>query len=98
MSMQDSTKDAFEVARFGIETERFLSSQIGRYLIGRAESERDKAINAFKEVDPANVSEVRKLQDAVNIPDRIMRWLSEAIENGRVAHDMIRVEEANADE
>jgi hypothetical protein len=96
--MEERTKDAFEVASFGIEVERFLFSPIGRYLIARAENERDKAINAFKEVDPANVAEVRNLQDTINIPDRIMRWLSEAVENGRLAHDKIRVEEAESNE
>ena len=95
---KDTLADAFEVARFGIEAEKFLMSDLGRYMIARAEAERGKAINQFKEVDPANSAEVRKLQEAINLPDRIVRWLAEAIENGRVAHDHIRAEEAEADD
>ena len=79
---EEELDEAFEVAKFGIEVERFLSTPIGKYLVERAEREGDEAIKAMKQVDPSNESEVRKVQDGLTIPDKVVSWLAEAIGEG----------------
>lgn len=87
------TNDAFEVARFGVEVERFIHSDIGKYLIDRAEMDRDRAIKEMKTVDVADTAAVRRIQNDLNIPDRVMAWLSDAVQSGYAAHEALRASE-----
>ncbi len=90
-------QDAIEMAVFGVEVERFLAGEIGKYLLDRAEIEREKAISEMKTIDPTNANEVRRVQDGLCIPDKIVKWLSEAIESGRAAHDALQEQEAEGE-
>ena len=89
-----STNETFEIARLGVETERFLNTPVGTYLLERAEVDRNKAIEEFRTVNPADAIEVARIQNALDTPDRIVRWLSEAIQSGYAAHDALRNQEA----
>jgi len=89
-----NTDEAFNMAVLGVETEKFLLTPTGKYLLERAEIDREKAINEFKTVDPTNTSEVRRIQTDLDTPDRIVKWLSDAIDSGRAAHDALRNQEA----
>lgn len=86
----DQRQEAFEVGRFGIEVERFLSSEVGRYLITKAEQDREKAIAEFSLADPHNATEIVRLQSEMATPDKVAKWLADAVLAGRVAHDQLR--------
>lgn len=86
--------EAFDVARFGVEVERFIHSDIGKYLIDRAEMDREKAVKDFKTVDVTNTGEITRIQNELNTPDRIVAWLTDAIQSGYAAHDALRASEA----
>jgi hypothetical protein len=92
---KEELRDAFEIARFGITVEQFMLSPVGKYLINRAEMDRDKAIDDFKKVDSNDAQAVRAVQDRICTPDKIVKWLTEAIEGGRSAQDAIEETEAN---
>lgn len=72
-------------AAFGIEVEAFLGSDIGRYLIARAEAEREQALNALKDVDAEDSRAIRQLQSTVARAESIQYWMAEAIQEGRNA-------------
>jgi len=89
-----NTQETFEIARFGVEAEKFINSPIGQYVIERAEMDREKAIEEFKKIDVADVAAVRRIQNDIDTPDRIVKWLTDAIQSGYAAHDALRQQEA----
>ena len=89
--------EVYKMAVLGVETEKFLLTSVGKYLLERAEIDREKAINEFKTVDVANTAEVRRIQTDLDTPDRIVKWLSDAIDSGRAAYDALRNQEAEAE-
>jgi len=95
MSYEDHKSDLFDEARLGIEVQEFLSTKIGRYLIGRAEIEAEEAFKRFKEVDPENAEEIRKLKQDALLPSLIKGWLASAINNGRVCEYELKTIEDN---
>ena len=93
MTNQDET---VAIIKLGIEAERFLNSDLGRYLIDRAEQDREKAIKDFKSCDLTDQSTVMRIRDAVLIPDKVVAWLTEVIQVGYVKHEELRQSEHEA--
>lgn len=67
---------------FGFQVEAFMDSEIGKYLIGRAEAEVIEAIEALKTVDPTSPDAIRELQNRVYRGESIQFWLGEAYQSG----------------
>lgn len=82
-------------AKFGIEVERFLSSDIGRYLIGRAEGEEHEALQILAEVDPHDSNEIERQQNQIWRARSIQQWLVQAVQAGLMAQHQIETEEEN---
>jgi len=86
---------ALAEARFGIEVEQFLLSQIGQYLIGRAEIDEREALEALGEVDPEDPKAIREAQFKLQVARAVPRWIRDAIQSGRIAQATIEVEESH---
>lgn len=67
---------------FGFEVEAFLSSDIGKYLIQRADEEIEDAVEELKRADPDIPSVIRALQSKISVAESIQYWLAEAIQDG----------------
>jgi len=91
----DANDPIVETAVFGQQVEQFLSSEIGRYLIDRAEREAEHAADALKTVHPWRTRRIRELQNIIWVSERVQKWLGEAILDGRQALNVI---EGNDDE
>ena len=50
-------------AEIGEEARRFLESDIGRLVIGKAQQEVDDALFSLKTIDHTNAAEIQKLQN-----------------------------------
>lgn len=82
--------DLLSVARTGIDAEAFARSDIGKFLIGKAQAEIDAATSELIDADPANYQINREIRNKIHVARMFLVWLSEAIEVGRHAHDQIR--------
>jgi len=80
----------FNAAKLGVDVERFFSSPVGRYLKAKAEKDSLEAIYAMKTVDINDPVACRKIQDDLNTPDKILRWLNEMVEEGRASEYQLR--------
>lgn len=84
-SKTESPEDLlFAEARLGIEAEKFLSSDMGRYLVGRA----DMLAEMFSrqlEIEE-DVDTIRKLQREIRSARRVKSWLAEAVNAGHAAN------------
>lgn len=83
--MSEELRQLNEQIEFGVEVESFIRSKLGRYLIGRAESERDAALSDLAVVDPTDVKQITALQNKVKLAESFQYWLAEAIESGHSA-------------
>lgn len=72
-------------AILGKDAEEFLSSELGRYLIGRAEQEEQEALNELAIVSADNPSAVRELQAKAWRARSVKGWLAELVSAGRSA-------------
>lgn len=80
----------FAEARLGLDVESFLASQVGRYLIGRADAEAESALLDLADIDPEDAKAVRTAQNRHKLARSVRQWLEEAIEAGRLAEDALR--------
>jgi hypothetical protein len=76
-------------ALFGKQVEQFLSSEVGRYMVARAEDQKSDALAAFKSCDVEDVQNVRALQNKVKLAESIVQWMAEAVSDGLAALNII---------
>jgi hypothetical protein len=83
------------VVRFGIETEAFLASPLGKYLQQRADGEVIEAVTGLKTVDPCDYQQIVKLQNDIYRAESFTAWLADLITSGWEAEKEIRMMEGN---
>ena len=83
----------FEVAKLGIEADSFVSSSVGQYLVGRAEQEANLALEKMKTADPTDAKVIREIQNELNLPDRVVKWLTDVIAEGHACEFQLRAME-----
>jgi len=79
-----------ERAVFGQQVEAFLHSEIGSYLINRAQSEVEEALRKLRN---CSESELKQIQSEVWRAESIVIWLSQAVEDGLRALNILDGEE-----
>lgn len=77
-------------AVFGTQVEQFLSSDIGIYLMQRADDFAQDAIDSLTRADPEDAKVIRALQNKIHLADMIASWLKEAMAMGEQAQNHIR--------
>lgn len=78
---------------FGIETEAFLQSTLGRYLIKQAEDERDAALIDFRSADTSDAKLMAKIQNRVWRAEQFQTWLAEIVQAGWNAEALLKQQE-----
>jgi hypothetical protein len=69
----------------GDEADKFFESDLGRYILGRAQQEAQEAMNELKDVEPTEPAAVMRLQNRVKIAEAVPMYLNELIIEGRQA-------------
>ena len=76
----------FAEAKMGVDVETFLSTEVGRYLKGRAQQEVEDATHLFLTCDPERSHEViKKAKAKAQAAQQVMTWLTEAYSAGMIA-------------
>ena len=73
----------------GFQAEAFLQSDIGRYLVQRAEAQVDAAVEALKQEDPEDAKAIRALQNTIAVAESVQYWLADAIQQGENAQQQL---------
>lgn len=89
MSEDQSNKELFAAVDFRLEVVEFLGSRIGKYLIGRAEIEREAAVKELIDTPPDNSSHIRQLQSTIKRAESIQYWMAELIQEGIAAEEQL---------
>jgi hypothetical protein len=72
-------------AMLGRDAEDFINSDIGRYLLGRAEQEAAEASELLAKVNPWRRNRIRQLQNEIWRAQSIRGWLAEMVTSGKAA-------------
>ena len=72
-------------AVLGRDAEEFLSSDMGRYLIGRAQLEAQEAMEQLKKVSTWRRRRIQELQNKIWRAESIEAWLVELVSSGKAA-------------
>lgn len=90
--VNDQEREFFAEAVIGEEIRQFLTSDIGRYLHGRAKQEYDRCRDAMFDCDPYTPEGKRewtKLKREAGSASHFMRWCVEAMTRGDQAEVML---------
>jgi len=78
-------KELMAEFRLGLEARDFLKTDMGRYLIECALQARDECTRDFAEADIHNTATMAELQRKAYAPKLFLKWLNEALNNGKAA-------------
>lgn len=94
-----ANKDLFDQVEFGHEVIAFCNSPVGKYLIGRAEMERDEAITELRDIRADDMVGIMALQSKIRRAEGMQGWMAEAIQNGVSAQEeLLAQDRANTNE
>jgi hypothetical protein len=77
-------------AQLGIEAEAFMRSQIGRYLVQRAQNEIEEETALLIDADPDDIKTGRDIRNRIERCRMFLTWMTEAVNVGRKAHEELR--------
>ena len=80
--MDPQIVDLYDRASFGKQVESFLSSDIGKYLLERAQVDAVTALKDLQHCDPKDYGMVAKLQARSIMFDDFASWLGQAVHDG----------------
>lgn len=72
-------------AMLGRDAEDFLNSDIGRYIVGRAEQEAAEAAELLAKVSPWRRRRIAQLQNEIWRANSVKGWLAEMVTSGKAA-------------
>lgn len=94
MATLDPNDPVVRDAVFGKQVEDFLSSDIGEYLLKKAEREIESTVEKLKKANPNEPMSVQGLQNQIKVCESIVGWLGEAIRSGQQAVKAIEDQDA----
>lgn len=74
----------------GEEARRFLSTDIGRFIVEQAEAEIRDAVIALQTVNPTDDARIRDLQNTIKVARSIPEWLDLAMQRGDQAYQIAK--------
>ncbi len=84
------TAEQLKVVELGLDAEQFLASNLGKYIIERAEAEIESAIEQFKATDPEDAKAMRALQNIIARNESVQYWLADAINAAHAAEEQLQ--------
>lgn len=82
--------DLINVARTGIDAEAFANSDVGRFLIAKAQAEIDAAVGELIDAEPHDWKANNEIRNRIHVARMFLTWLNEAIQVGRHAHAQLQ--------
>ncbi len=79
-------------AAFGRQVELFLDSDIGKYLVKKAQAQSAQAMEELVVADPNDPKLIASIQNRIKVADSIIEWLGDAIAEGHSAIQILKEE------
>jgi hypothetical protein len=85
----DETELLIAEARLGLQTKEFLKSPVGKFITGRALKAKQEAFEAWINIEPCEEEAIRELQFRARLPQIVIAWLDEAINQAKYAEETL---------
>ena len=89
MSTRTELDPLLKAVDLGFQAEAFLHSDVGRYLVSRAEAQIDEAVELLKNADPEDAKSIRSLQNEIVVAESVQYWLADLIQQGENAQQQL---------
>lgn len=89
MSTRTELDPLLKAVDLGFQAEAFLQSDVGRYLVSRAEAQIDEAVELLKNADPEDAKAIRSLQNEIVVAESVQYWLADLIQQGENAQQQL---------
>lgn len=76
-------------AILGQDAEDFVKSELGRYILGRVEQEREQAVQAFSKTATWRTRRIKELQNDIWRCDTFKGWLVDIVLAGKEAISLL---------
>jgi hypothetical protein len=64
---------------------QWLSSDVGKYIVGRAEQYETAILRELRDTDPKETIKIIQLQSDAKMPGKLLQWIEDAIGQGEIA-------------
>lgn len=78
-------RELYAAVGLGLDMAAFVKSDVGRYLLTKAEEERTDALADLVDTSPADPEQIRALQSIIKRADSLLYWIQDAIQSGKNA-------------
>jgi len=78
-----------EIAALGREADTFKASRLGRYLVQKAVSTSDEAVEALVKCGPSDLKSNTDLRNTIQVSQMFINWMDEAITEGVIAEECL---------
>lgn len=92
--MSDDKATNLAAAILGRDAQDFIASELGRYLLGRAKQEAERALLALAAADPASYETMRDFQNKYWRAQSFEQWLHELVAIGKQAEAILEHQES----
>jgi hypothetical protein len=76
-------------AILGKDAEEFIQSELGRYIVGRVDQEREEAVQKLTKTFSWRRDRIRELQNQIWRCDTFKSWLADMVIRGKAAIDLL---------
>ena len=94
---QDMDPTLLAEVHLGEDASDFLKSDLGRYIVGRANQDIIDDVRALKKTAPWRTRKIRDLQNRIAVRESVKGYLLEAIHSGRMALDSLENSQTRKD-
>jgi len=75
----------------GAEAERFLQSNVGKYMVQRAEALRERGIAYITAVSPTDTAAIIEAQMQIRMADNFQQWIADLLQEGEEAERQVEI-------
>ena len=83
----------YDIAVLGEQVDAFIRSDVGKYVLDKANRELEVSLTELRKVDPYDSKLVQKFQNEVWRAENLVTWLAESIQAGLKAKDILEERE-----
>ena len=91
--MDREERQLYAEAVLGKDAEQFFKTELGQYVLGRSMQDSEEVTAELKVTPPEDTNKVRELQNLIQVCEKTLVWLNEAIIEGRQALEQLELKD-----
>lgn len=93
IAMDTEERRLYAEAVLGKDAEQFFQTELGQYVLGRSMQESEEVTAELKVTAPEDTNKVRELQNQIQVCEKTLIWLNQAIIEGKQAKAQLELKD-----